>query len=77
MLTNNSSVRCFNRTGLVGEVTMEELAERTLSDKADTGAVFFLGVRKTDFFGNSAYFGLAHVSDREHGLRELVLIEAI
>ena len=56
---------------------MEELAERTLSDKADTGAVFFLGVRKTDFFGNSAYFGLAHVSDREHGLRELVLIEAI
>ena len=56
---------------------MKELTERTFSDKADTRTVFFLGVRQSDFFGNSAYLGLAHVSDREHGFRELVLIETI
>ena len=67
----------FHRTGFVGKIAVQEFAERSLSDKADTRAVFFTCVGQADFFSDSADFRLAKLSYRENAFGELILIQTI
>ena len=41
----------------LGDIAVEEFAERTLADKANAGRVFFAGVGQTDLIGYAAHFG--------------------
>ncbi len=47
MLTNHLAVNGFNHTGLCRQITGQEFTEFTLTDKADTGTVFFLCGRQS------------------------------
>ncbi|MNC31049.1 hypothetical protein D3C75_793570 [compost metagenome] len=67
----------YHVTGLCRQVLAEKFAEVALADEADAGAVFFLGSIQSGFLGDPAHFRLRQMSDREHGLGELVLVQRI
>ena len=65
MLSHNLSVRGFNWARFVAQITVKELAEGPFPDKTDTRAVFFTGVRQSDFRGDFANLSLAVAADWE------------
>ena len=67
----------FDRTGLVTQVAVEELAKRPFADEADAGGVFFLRVGQVDLGREVAHLGLLQLAHREQRARQLLLIQAV
>ena len=74
MLAQNAALVVLDRAGCLGNVAVQELAERSFANEADAGGVFFLRVRQSDFVGNAPYIGFAQLADREQCFGQLRLV---
>ena len=74
MRANLAATFVFDGAGFVGDVAVEELAKGALTDEANAGGVFFLGVGQTNLIRNAAHFGFVQLAHREQGFRQLRLV---
>jgi hypothetical protein len=75
VLADRAATVVLDRTRLVREIAVQELAERPLADEADAGRVLLLRVRQADLGGDPAHFGLRDLAERKQRLRELRLVQ--
>lgn len=65
MLADDHAVSRLDRTRLARQPGLQELAERTFTDEADTGGIAFVEYRQAALAGDCAHLRLAECADRE------------
>ena len=68
VLAQHAALVVFDRAGGFGDVTVKELSERPLANKADAGRVFLFRVGQADLVGDTAHLGLAQLTHRKQRL---------
>jgi hypothetical protein len=77
MPPDDAAVRGLDRTRRLGQIPGEEVAERSLADKADAGRVLLRVRRDSLFAGDRAHRALRQMTDGEKRAVELALIEPV
>ncbi len=70
VFSNDSSIGCFHRAFVAGEITRQKLAERPFADKTNTGAITFRMDRQASGIGQFAHLRFVQFAQREHCLRQ-------
>src|SRR6185369_5579873 len=63
--------------GVGRQVTVQEFAERSLTDEADAGGILLVVVGQTGFARDLAHLALVKIAKRKHRSRDLGLIQAV
>src|SRR4029078_13176257 len=77
VLANDPPCAVDHRSRLLRQITVEELAERTLADEADSRRVLFRMVRQPGFQRSAPHFAFLQLADREQRARELLLRQSM
>src|SRR5476649_2054639 len=77
VLADHAALGCTDRARRMGQIAVEEFAERTLADETDAGRVA-LGVhRQACLFGDPAHLGFLQLRQRKNRARELRLTQSV
>ena len=68
VFAQHAALVVFDRAGGFGDVTVKELSERPLANKADAGRVFLFRVGQADLVGDTAHLGLVQLTHRKQRL---------
>ena len=73
MFAHDLAVGRLDRPRVRRKIAVQKFAEGALADEADSGRVLFLGVGKSDAFGERAHLGLEKAAHGKEYARDLLL----
>ena len=77
VLPNPSTLRIADGPRLFGDITIQKVPERPLTDKADASRVFFLCVGQSNVLRHLADLGFVQLTNREQGFGQLRLVKSV